>query len=91
MASFLTAGRIAVNPRELIALGANHVIVSEEEVIESRVEQITGAKGVRIILDAVAGPLLLTQDELAATVDAGMAGDLVRAADDRHLVDETLH
>jgi hypothetical protein len=35
--------------------------------------------------------MLRIEDELAATVDAGMAGDLVRAADDRHLVDETLH
>jgi hypothetical protein len=35
--------------------------------------------------------MLRIEDELAATVDAGMAGDLIRAADDRHLVDETLH
>jgi hypothetical protein len=35
--------------------------------------------------------MLRIEDELAATVNAGMAGDLVRAADDRHLVDETLH
>ncbi|HEX3680964.1 MAG TPA: zinc-dependent alcohol dehydrogenase family protein [Bryobacteraceae bacterium] len=51
---------------ELIALGANHVIVSEEEDIESRVEQITGVKGVRIILDPVAGPLLQTLANVAA-------------------------
>ena len=50
---------------ELIALGADHVIVSEEEDVESRVEQITGVKGVRIILDSVAGPLLQTLANVA--------------------------
>src|SRR6202158_879876 len=35
--------------------------------------------------------MLRIEDELAATVDAGMTGDLVHAADDRHMVDETLH
>ena len=51
---------------ELIALGANHVIVSAEEDIESRVADITGEKGVRIILDSVAGPLLQTLANVAA-------------------------
>jgi NADPH:quinone reductase-like Zn-dependent oxidoreductase len=51
---------------ELTALGANHVIVSEEEDIEQRVAQITDLKGVRIILDAVAGPLLPTLANVAA-------------------------
>jgi hypothetical protein len=31
------------------------------------------------------------EHELATTVDARMPGDLARAADDRHLVDKTLH
>jgi NADPH:quinone reductase-like Zn-dependent oxidoreductase len=51
---------------ELMALGANYVIVSEEEDIEQRIAQITGLKGVRIILDAVAGPLLPTLANVAA-------------------------
>src|SRR5215471_15049156 len=36
---------------ELVAAGANYVIVSEEEDIEQRIAQITGLKGIRIILD----------------------------------------
>jgi NADPH:quinone reductase-like Zn-dependent oxidoreductase len=51
---------------ELIALGANHVIVSGEEDIEACAAQITGGKGVRIILDCVAGPLLPTLANVAA-------------------------
>jgi NADPH:quinone reductase-like Zn-dependent oxidoreductase len=51
---------------ELIALGADHVIALEEEDIEARVKQITGGKGVRIILDSVAGPLLATLANIAA-------------------------
>jgi hypothetical protein len=30
--------------------------------------------------------MLRIEDKLAAIIDAGMAGDLIRAADDRHLV-----
>jgi NADPH:quinone reductase-like Zn-dependent oxidoreductase len=51
---------------ELMASGANHVIVLEEEDIESRLDQITNGKGVRIILDSVAGPLLTTLAKVAA-------------------------
>jgi NADPH:quinone reductase-like Zn-dependent oxidoreductase len=51
---------------ELLALGANHVIVSEEEDIEQRVAQITDRKGVRLILDPVAGPLLPILANVAA-------------------------
>ena len=36
---------------ELMASGANHVIALDEEDIESRMDQITNGKGVRIILD----------------------------------------
>ena len=50
---------------ELINAGANHVIVSEEEDIATRVGQITGGKGVRVILDSVAGPLLPTLANIA--------------------------
>jgi NADPH:quinone reductase-like Zn-dependent oxidoreductase len=51
---------------ELMASGANHVIVLEEEDIEPRLEQITNGKGVRTILDSVAGPLLPTLAKVAA-------------------------
>jgi len=51
---------------ELLAFGANHVVVSEAEDVQSRVDQITGGKGVRIIVDAVGGPLLQTLAAIAA-------------------------
>jgi hypothetical protein len=35
--------------------------------------------------------LLRVEDELAATIDAGLPGDPIGAADDRYLVDETVH
>ncbi len=42
---------------ELLALGAAHVIVTEEdEDLAAKVNQITGGKGARIVFDPVAGP-----------------------------------
>src|SRR4029077_9420403 len=35
--------------------------------------------------------MLRIEDELAAIIDTGMAGDFIRAADDRHLIDKTFH
>jgi NADPH:quinone reductase-like Zn-dependent oxidoreductase len=40
---------------QLLGLGADHVIVTEEEDLVSRVNEITGNKGARIIFDPVAG------------------------------------
>ena len=40
---------------ELIALGANHVIVTDEKDIPSRVHEITKGRGARVIFDPVAG------------------------------------
>jgi NADPH:quinone reductase-like Zn-dependent oxidoreductase len=39
----------------LLALGANHVIVTDEEDLVARVQEITGGAGARIIFDAIAG------------------------------------
>jgi len=41
---------------ELLALGAAHVIVTEEEDLVKRVNEITGGNGARIVFDPVAGP-----------------------------------
>jgi NADPH:quinone reductase-like Zn-dependent oxidoreductase len=41
---------------ELLALGADAVIVTDEEDLVARVKEITGGKGARLIFDAVAGP-----------------------------------
>lgn len=51
---------------ELLSLGADHVIASEEEDIVARVKEITGGKGARVIFDPVAGPFLEKLAEAAA-------------------------
>jgi NADPH:quinone reductase-like Zn-dependent oxidoreductase len=43
---------------ELLSLGANHVIATEEDDYVARVRQITGGKGARVTFDPVAGPFL---------------------------------
>lgn len=50
----------------LLELGADHVIVSSEENIESRVGQITDGNGTRIIFDPIAGEILNTLASAAA-------------------------
>jgi NADPH:quinone reductase-like Zn-dependent oxidoreductase len=52
---------------ELLSLGADHVITTEEEDIVARVQEITGGKGARVIFDPVAGPFLEKLAEAAAT------------------------
>ena len=56
---------------ELLSLGANHVIATEEEDIVARVKEITAGKGARVIFDPVAGPFL---EKLA---DAAAPGGIV--------------
>lgn len=51
---------------ELLSLGANHVIATEEEDLVARVNEITGGKGARVIFDPVAGPFLEKLAEAAA-------------------------
>jgi NADPH:quinone reductase-like Zn-dependent oxidoreductase len=50
---------------ELKALGADHVIATEEEDFVARVREITGGKGARVIFDPVAGPFLEKLAEVA--------------------------
>ena len=47
--------RTSQKKAELLALGANHVIVTEEEDLAARVQEITGGKGTRIAFDPVGG------------------------------------
>ena len=58
--------RTSAKRDELLALGANHVIVTDEEDLVARVQEITGAKGVRIIFDPIAGKGLETLAAAAA-------------------------
>jgi NADPH:quinone reductase-like Zn-dependent oxidoreductase len=51
------AGTRGSNKRsELLALGAAHVVATEEEDIGQKVNEITGGKGARLIFDPVGGP-----------------------------------
>jgi NADPH:quinone reductase-like Zn-dependent oxidoreductase len=51
---------------ELLSLGADHVIATEEEDFVARVKQITGGKGARVIFDPVSGPFLEKLAEAAS-------------------------
>jgi NADPH:quinone reductase-like Zn-dependent oxidoreductase len=43
---------------ELLSLGADHVIATEEEDLVARVKEITAGKGARVTFDPVAGPFV---------------------------------
>src|SRR5499427_6584859 len=58
--------RTAAKRDELLALGAAHVIVTDEEDLVARVKDITGGAGARIIFDPIGGPLLDRLAEAAA-------------------------
>ena len=48
------------------ALGADHVIVTEEEDLVARVQSITGGKGARIVFDPVGGDYINTLAQATA-------------------------
>jgi NADPH:quinone reductase-like Zn-dependent oxidoreductase len=48
--------RTSAKRAELLELGADHVIVAEEEDLVARVNDITQGQGARLVFDAVAGP-----------------------------------
>ncbi len=60
--------RTSAKKDELLSLGANHVIVTEEEDYEGRIREITGGNGVGITFDPVGGPFL---ERLAAASAPG--------------------
>jgi NADPH:quinone reductase-like Zn-dependent oxidoreductase len=47
--------RTSAKKAELLSLGADHVIVTDDEDLAARVLEITGGKGARIVFDPVAG------------------------------------
>lgn len=51
--------RTSAKKAELLAAGADHVIVTDEEDVVARIMQITNGVGAKIIFDAVAGPGVL--------------------------------
>lgn len=48
--------RTAAKKQELLSVGADHVIVTDDEDLVARVNEITGGKGARVIFDPIAGP-----------------------------------
>ena len=62
----IAATRRSSKKAELLALGADHVIATEEEDFVARVNEITGGKGARVIFDPIAGPFLQKLAEAAA-------------------------
>jgi NADPH:quinone reductase-like Zn-dependent oxidoreductase len=62
----IAATRTSAKKAELLALGADHVIVTGEEDLAARVSEITGGKGPRIVFDPIAGPGL----EVLASITA---------------------
>ena len=51
----IAATRTAAKKEKLLALGADHVVVTEEDNLVTRVAQITGGKGARIVFDPIGG------------------------------------
>ena len=51
----------------LLSLGADHVIVTDEENLPARVAEITGGKGARVVFDPVGGDTINTLAQATAT------------------------
>jgi NADPH:quinone reductase-like Zn-dependent oxidoreductase len=58
--------RTSAKKEELLALGADHVIVTDDEDLVARVKEITGGKGARIVFDPVAGDFINTLAQATA-------------------------
>lgn len=59
--------RTAVKRDQLLSLGANHVIVTENGDLVARVGEITGGKGARIVFDPVGGDYINTLAQATAS------------------------
>jgi NADPH:quinone reductase-like Zn-dependent oxidoreductase len=62
----IAATRTSKKRQELVDLGADYVVATEEEDLPARVKDITVGKGARIIFDSVGGPYVETLAEAAA-------------------------
>jgi NADPH2:quinone reductase len=58
--------RTSAKKDQLLALGADHVIVTDDEDLVARVQSITGGKGARIVFDPVAGDYINTLAQATA-------------------------
>jgi NADPH:quinone reductase-like Zn-dependent oxidoreductase len=57
-ATAIAVTRTAAKRAELLALGAHHVIVGDEEDYVARIKEISDGKGARITFDPVGGPFI---------------------------------
>lgn len=55
--------RTKAKSAELTAFGADHVVVTDDEDLVERVNEITGGKGARLVFDPIGGPIV---EKLAA-------------------------
>ncbi len=62
--------RTSAKKDRLLALGADHVIVTDEEDLVARVKSITDGKGARVVFDPVGGDYINTLGQ--ATADGGI-------------------
>ena len=62
----IAATRTAAKKEELLSLGADFVLATEEEDLPARVREITDGRGARVIFDAVGGPYIEKLAEAAA-------------------------
>jgi NADPH:quinone reductase-like Zn-dependent oxidoreductase len=60
--------RTSAKTQALLELGAAHVVASAEEVLETRLRDIAGPDGVRVVFDAVGGSIF---EPLTATMSRG--------------------
>ncbi len=58
--------RTSAKKDQLLALGADHVIVTEEEDLVARVKEVTGGEGARIVFDPVGGDYINTLGQATA-------------------------
>ena len=65
-ATSLAVTRSQAKKEALLELGADHVIVSDEEDLPARVKEISGGKGARLIFDPVGGRMVEKLAEAAA-------------------------
>jgi NADPH:quinone reductase-like Zn-dependent oxidoreductase len=65
-ATSIATTRTSKKTSEIHALGADHVIATEEEDLITGVREITNGKGARVIFDPVAGPFVEKLAEAAA-------------------------
>ncbi len=66
-ATSIAVTRTAAKKGALLKHGADHVIVTDEEDLEARVNEITAGKGARVIFDPIGGKILESLAAAAAT------------------------